>query len=128
MLFNTNKEKGIAGLSMAIAYYGSNGFGVSLPLNDTQPYDLVVDTGAELHRVQVRATGQLAPSGAYVVSMKSAGGTNGSVYARVSESNVTRLFVLCTNGDMYDIPRENFEHARSSLTLSGKIEENKVVF
>jgi hypothetical protein len=35
MIFNTNKEKGRAGLSFAIAYFGSNGYTVSLPLNDT---------------------------------------------------------------------------------------------
>jgi hypothetical protein len=43
MLFETNKDKGRAGLSMAIAYYGSNGYTVSTPLNDTQWYDLIIE-------------------------------------------------------------------------------------
>jgi hypothetical protein len=30
-----NKDKGKAGLSLAIAYFGTNGYTVSLPLNDT---------------------------------------------------------------------------------------------
>ena len=43
MTLNTNKEKGRACLSVAIAYFGSNGYTLSIPLNDTQDYDLVVD-------------------------------------------------------------------------------------
>ena len=35
MLFETNKEKDRAGLSAAIAYFGMNGYNVSIPLNDT---------------------------------------------------------------------------------------------
>lgn len=43
MIFNTNKEKGNSSLGIAIAYYSSNGYIVSIPLNDTQDYDLIVD-------------------------------------------------------------------------------------
>ena len=35
MYFKNNKEKGNTGLAMAIAYYGANGYIVSIPLNDT---------------------------------------------------------------------------------------------
>ena len=42
MKFKTNKEKGNTGLGVAIAYYSSNGYIVSIPLNDTQVYDLIV--------------------------------------------------------------------------------------
>lgn len=43
MIFKSNKEKGNAGLGIAIAYYSANGYTVSIPLNDTQDYDLMVD-------------------------------------------------------------------------------------
>ena len=43
MLFETNKDKDRAGLSMAIAYFCSNGYCVNIPLNDTQWYDLVIE-------------------------------------------------------------------------------------
>lgn len=42
MNFGTNKEKGNSGLGMAIAYFTTNGFVVSIPLNDTQDYDLKI--------------------------------------------------------------------------------------
>ena len=44
MVLNSNKDKGNAGMSMAIAYFGCNGFTVSIPLNDTQDYDLISDS------------------------------------------------------------------------------------
>ena len=43
MIFNNNKEKGNAGLGAAIAYFSSNGYSVSIPLNDTQDYDLAIE-------------------------------------------------------------------------------------
>ena len=43
MIFKSNKEKGNAGLGIALAYYSTNGYTVSIPLNDTQDYDLIVD-------------------------------------------------------------------------------------
>ena len=34
MLFDTNKDKGRAGLSLVIAYFRANGYSVNIPLND----------------------------------------------------------------------------------------------
>ena len=56
MHFKTNKEKGNTGLGIAIAYYSSNGYTVSIPLNDTQDYDLIVDKSNVLKKVQVKTT------------------------------------------------------------------------
>ena len=50
MQFNSNKEKGNTGLGIAIAYYTSNGYTVSIPLNDTQDYDLIVDKNDILNK------------------------------------------------------------------------------
>ena len=43
MQFNSNKEKGNAGLGLAIAYFSANGYTVSIPLNDTQDYDIIIE-------------------------------------------------------------------------------------
>ena len=56
MIFNTNKEKGNSSLGIAIAYYSSNGYTVSIPLNDTQDYDLIIDKNNVLKKVQVKST------------------------------------------------------------------------
>ena len=57
MNFDTNKEKGNSGLGMAIAYFTTKGYTVSIPLNDTQDYDLVIERCNKLYTVQVKATG-----------------------------------------------------------------------
>lgn len=36
MLFESNKDKGRAGMAFGIAYFGSSGYTVNIPLNDTQ--------------------------------------------------------------------------------------------
>ena len=106
MKFETNKEKGNTGLAVAIGYFGSNGYIVSTPLNDTQDYDLIIDLDNTLSRVQVKATNQTAPSGSYKVSVRSCGGTNGGVYKRIVDTEIELLFILCGDKSMYLIPKD----------------------
>ena len=44
-------------IRMAIAYFTTKGYTVSIPLNDTQDYDLVIEKCNKLYTVQVKATG-----------------------------------------------------------------------
>jgi len=125
MKFSTNKEKGIAGLSFAITYFSTNGYTVSIPLNDSQKYDLVVDDGKNLLKVQVKATGSISEYGNYVVSLRSCGGTNGSVYGRVIDDDIDILFVVCGNGELYLIPKANITNA-STLNLGKNCQQFKV--
>lgn len=57
MIFETNKDKGRTSLGIAIAYFSSNGYTVSIPLNDTQDYDLVIESEGVLQTVQIKSTG-----------------------------------------------------------------------
>ncbi len=51
----TQRKGGIA-VAQAIASFTRAGYDVSLPLTESAPYDLIVDTGLDLKRVQVRYT------------------------------------------------------------------------
>ena len=113
MLFNSNKEKGNAGLSLAIGYYGSNGYTVSLPLNDTQDYDLIVGKDQKLYKVQVKATSQRSSQGYSIVSVSSSGGTNGQVYKTVSDTDIDILFVVTELCEFYEIPIEEIYQSRT---------------
>lgn len=104
MIGENNKSKGRFGLTMAIAYYGYKGYTISVPLNDTQDYDIVIDDEERLQKVQVKCTGSLDEYGIYHVSLKSSGGTKGKLYKRVKDTKIDRVFVVCTNGWMFDIP------------------------
>lgn len=116
MKLNTNKEKGNTGLGIAIAYYASNGYIVSIPLNDTQDYDLIVDKDNFIKRVQVKSTGCKTKYGNYQVVLKSCGGTKGKTYKTVIESNVEELFILTEELGMYIIPKEELQN-KSTLNI-----------
>lgn len=106
MVFESNKEKGNSGLIAAITYYGFKGYTISLPLNDTQDYDLVVDNGEKLLKVQVKATGQRSSCGYSIVSVASCGGTKGVRYKTVKDTDIDILFVLTEKQELYEIPIE----------------------
>ena len=70
MRFETNKEKGNSSLGIAIAYFSTNGYTVSIPLNDTQDYDLVVEKESKVYSIQVKSTGCKTKYGNYQVALK----------------------------------------------------------
>ena len=125
MNFNTNKEKGNTSLGIAIAYYASNGFTVSIPLNDTQDYDLIIEKDNIIKRVQVKSTSCISKSGNYQVALKSCGGTKGTTYKRVIETNVEELFILTEKLDMYIIPIKELKN-KSTISICDKYREYKV--
>lgn len=104
MVLNTRKEIGNAALSTAIAYFGSNGYIVSTPLNDTQDYDLVVDNGDRLQKVQVKGTNTKGTKNAYKVGLRTISGTTRKVCKTVNKTDIDLLFCLCGDGSMYLIP------------------------
>lgn len=116
MNFKTNKDKGNTGLGVAIAYYTSNGYTVSIPLNDTQDYDLIVDKNNSLKKVQVKATSCKTKYGNYQVALKSCGGTRGKTYKTVIESNVDELFILTETLQIYIIPINEIDN-KSTLNI-----------
>lgn len=125
MKFSTNKEKGNTGLGIAIAYYTSNGYIVSIPLNDTQDYDLIVDKDNKIRRVQVKATACKTKYGNYQVALKSCGGTNGKTYKTIINTNIDEVFILTDNIEIYIIPSEKINNY-STLNLCEKYRKYKV--
>jgi len=119
MNFKTNKEKGNSGLGMAIAYFTTNGYTVSIPLNDTQDYDLVVEKGGVLKSVQVKATGCKTSRGNFQVALKSCGGTKGDTYKTILETSVDYVFIFNENKEMYLIPKKDIKN-KSTLNLCDK--------
>ena len=124
MRFSTNKEKGNTGLGIAIAYYTSNGYTVSVPLNDTQDYDLVVDKDNVLEKIQVKSTSCKTKYGVFQVALKSTGGTKGITYKTVIDTNIDKLFIFTGNFDIYIIPIEKIKN-RSTLNICDKYKKYK---
>ena len=105
MIFETNRDKGRAGMALGIAYFGANGYTVNIPLNDTQWYDFVIEKDGIFQTVQCKATGSIDN----VISLKSSGGTKGSVYDSVLNHTVDFLFCLDKNMNMYVIPVQDLK-------------------
>lgn len=125
MKFNTNKEKGNTGLGIAIAYYSANGYTVSIPLNDTQDYDLIVDKDNKLKRVQVKATSCKTKYGIYQVALKSCGGTKGKTYKTIIDTKIDEVFIVTDTMEMFIIPIEEIKN-KTTLNLCKKYEKNRV--
>lgn len=124
MELKTNKEKGNTGLGIAIAYYTSNGYTVSIPLNDTQDYDLIVDKANKIIKVQVKFTSCMTKYRVYQVALKSCGGTSGRTYKTVIDTNVDELFIVTDNIDIYIVPIKEIQN-KATLNLCDKYEKYK---
>ena len=112
----TNREKGRIGLSMAINYFTIQGYTISLPLNDTQWYDLIIEKNGKFETVQCKAT--QTENGE--ISLRNTGGTKGSVYDNVT--NHSELdYLFCVNKDltMWCIPMQDLLEAgnKNKITL-----------
>ena len=110
------KQIGRIGLSMAIAYFTSEGYTISLPMNDTQWYDLVIEKDGIFETVQCKGT----ETEDNTISLRNTGGTKGTVYDNVTNhKNLSYLF--CTNKElsMWCIPMEELLKSgnKSSIVL-----------
>lgn len=122
MLFETNREKDRAGMSLAIAYFGSNGYTVSIPLNDTQWYDLIVEKDKNFYTVQCKATG----SKDNVIQFRSSGGTNGSTYDNIlNHPELDYIFCLDKDKNMYLFPFKNLVKSGNTNSVTLRTEPNK---
>ena len=118
MLFGTNKEKGRAGMALGIAWFGANGYTINIPLNDTQWYDFIAEKDGKFYSVQCKATGSADNN----ISLRSCGGTNGGVYARVTDTPIDFLFCLDAQQHMYVIPGDDLRHSGNSNTITLRTE------
>lgn len=125
MNFKTNKEKGNTGLGIAIAYYSMNGYTVSIPLNDTQDYDLIVDKNNILKKVQVKATSCKTRYNKYQVALKSCGGTKGETYKTIIDTSIDEVFIVTGNMDIFILPIEEIKN-RSTINLCRKYEKFRI--
>lgn len=125
MIFKSNKEKGNAGLGIAIAYYSANGYTVSIPLNDTQDYDLIVDKNNVLKKVQIKATSCKTKYNKYQVALKSCGGTKGETYKTIIDTKIDEVFIVTETMEVFIIPIEEIKN-KTTLNLCEKYEKNRV--
>ena len=111
----------------AMAYYSKMGYTVSVPITDSQDYDLIVETSnKEIKRVQVKTTYSKSEYGIYMVNLRTNGGNkSGNNSKKMDKEYIDWLFVLADNGDTYNIPTSSIESTRS-INLGEKYQKYKV--
>ena len=123
-----SKIQGDVGLSCAIQYFSVCGYTVSIPLTDSQDYDLVVEIQSILYKVQVKTVTHKAPSGYYRVSLRTCGGNSKGTYIKYGTDIIyDLLFVLTDEGDCYLIPKKEIINHKAGVTL-GKDKDCYKVF
>ena len=116
MLFDQikiHKKQGDLGVARAVYEYTRLGYTVLAPLSDSDKYDLVVDDGEKLLRVQVKtsrqnnATMNHTSKGrtGYSVNLATRGGnTKNNVIRRREDGDYDLLFILLEDGRAWSIP------------------------
>ena len=122
-----SKKQGDVGMCYAIAYYSRLGWTVSIPITDSQDYDLLVEnTDNNILKVQVKTSRYLTEGGTYQVSLKTCGGNkSGQTIKKMDKNYINLVFVLVDDGSCYSIPTEKIESS-GSMNLGDKYSEFKV--
>ena len=118
MLFNecTNSQsQGNVGMGQAIAHYTQKGYTVSIPLNDCQEYDLVVEYPDGLKKVQVKTTKSKVKSGKYVVGLRTMSGYKDKYSYKIGSYDI--LFVVTELGKTYEYTSKQLEGYKNCITL-----------
>ena len=115
--------QGLIGLGAAIDWFTRSGYFVAIPLNDSQPWDLVVeDPAGVVSRVQVKTTTCRTRNGNFLVMLETAGGNQSFATRKPFDNTKSELlFVLTDAGDRYLIPCTAIKTTRG-LTLGTKYE------
>lgn len=120
--FRNSNKQGNLGVGKAINYFTTLGYTVSIPLTDSQEYDLVVDNENDIYRVQVKTTGYKRNNN-YVVSLKIALRNN---KIKKFDSNKSDFLYIVTDDDSeYLIPTKDIS-CTTSLNLGKQYNKYKL--
>lgn len=122
-----SKKQGDIGMCYAIAYYSKMGYTISIPITDSQDYDLIVETSdKEIKKVQVKTTYCKTKYGIYTVSLRTTGGNkSGNTSKKMNKDYIDWLFILTDSGDTYNIPTSSI-NGTGSINLGDNYQEYKV--
>lgn len=90
------QRKGDSAVALAIATFTAMGYDVSIPLTESAAYDLVVDVGGSIYRVQVRYT-----STDEVDLRRIHSNSKGYVVKKCKENSYDWLYILNGEGKQY---------------------------
>lgn len=118
---SVSKQQGDVGVARAVYEFTKKGYTVLAPLSDSDKYDLVVDDGKNLLRVQVKTSRCKSKSGGYAINLKTSGGNTkiNTVRKRLA-GDYDLLFALVETGDCWCIPVSELGSACSTVIVGAK--------
>lgn len=116
--------QGNLGLGKAIEYFTSYNITVALPLNDTQPYDLIADFNGGLQRVSVKTSRYKSSNISYGVQLRNTGGNRTGVVRQVDfdNSKCDYVFIYTADEKIYLIPSKDIK-ASNSISVGNKYQK-----
>lgn len=121
------KKQGDVGLGAAIAWFTSNEYTVSIPLTDSQDYDLIVDKTGIVSRVQVKTSSYKRNDNYYVqLSVKGGNKSGTGKIKKFDKNRVELVFVLTDDGGKYLIPSTEIEVKNHYSLTNDRIMKYKV--
>ena len=119
-----SKKQGDVGMCYAMAYFSKMGYTISIPITDSQDYDLIIDNG-NLMKVQVKTT-KFKYKGMYCVNLKTCGGNrSGQTIKNFDLNSSDLLFILTDDRNTYLIPKVEIT-SRTAIYLNEKYDRYKV--
>ena len=114
-----SRKQGDVGSGYALAYFLTEGYTVSIPMSDSQGYDLVVEKDGKFTRVQSKTSFKKNKNGSYQVELRTISNTRGKHLdiRKPSKNNFDCLFVTDGDGKMYLIPSTEI-HGRTNISLA----------
>jgi hypothetical protein len=117
------RRQGLLGLTAAIDWFSRNGYLVSIPLNDSQPYDLIVeDDAGRLLKAQVKTTTARSPSGSFTVSLRTKGGNQSFHTTKHFDPATSDLLFVLTDDERICVFPSAEVASTASLNLCAKYE------
>lgn len=123
----TRTKQGDLGEARAIYEYTKMGYIVSKPLCDSEKYDLIVDDGEELKKVQVKTCRFKPKNKGYEVYLATSGGnTKENTKRKPQEGDYDELFILTESDECWIIPA-CYAVGKGSITVgTAKYESYKI--
>ena len=116
-----SKTQGNIGAARAVYEFTKMGYTVLVPLSDSDKYDIVVDNGSSLMKVQVKTSQCKSSSGGYTINLKTSGGnTKLNTIVKRKEGDYDLLFALTELGDCWIIPEIALNGAGNCIIVGAK--------
>lgn len=115
------RKQGDIGVAAAHLFYTKKGFTVYFPSSEATPYDIMVDTGSAMMRVQCKTSRFRPNKFSYAVMLATNGGNKSSNRRckTIHPSGCDIVFIWCDNESLWEVPASAVE-GKASITIGMK--------